>query len=236
MKKLGYHLTAFHDVWHLNIFSRSVENVKFSLKPDKTNWHCTLHEISDVHWWSYLAQSFLGWEMLLTKLVKKIKTHLIFNKFHFFFSKIMPFMRQCGKTMLSWTGHRWQYGTCALHAGYLRLQRHSAYEILNTFPLQQLLHGNTSVLSDTILPILFKFIFVTPKKKIKISIYFSWYRCRFLVQFRRFSIPTQPVLNCSFRPSVLQFVCDRSRKAERNIMKCNIKELYRNMWSTFSFL
>ena len=34
-------------------------------------------------------------------------------------------MRKCGKIWYSWTDHRWQYGACALHAGYPRLQIHT---------------------------------------------------------------------------------------------------------------
>ena len=33
------------------------------------------------------------------------------------FPKFVKFMRQCAKTWLSQTGHRWQYDACALHAG-----------------------------------------------------------------------------------------------------------------------
>jgi len=53
----------------------------------------------------------------------------------FFLSKIEPFMRKCGKIWYSQTGHRWQYGACALHAGYLRLQTHthSQYVLLIIF-------------------------------------------------------------------------------------------------------
>jgi len=34
-------------------------------------------------------------------------------------------MRQCGKICQSRRARRWQYGACALHAGYLRLQTHT---------------------------------------------------------------------------------------------------------------
>jgi len=30
---------------------------------------------------------------------------------------MVPFMRQCGKILWSRTGHRWQYGACAVCAG-----------------------------------------------------------------------------------------------------------------------
>jgi len=32
---------------------------------------------TDTHFWSYLAQFFLEWEMFLTKVVEKIKTHIL---------------------------------------------------------------------------------------------------------------------------------------------------------------
>ena len=34
-----------------------------------------------IHFWSYLAEFFLEWEMFQTKFVEKIKTHFIFNNF-----------------------------------------------------------------------------------------------------------------------------------------------------------
>jgi len=49
-------------------------------------------------------------------------------------------------------GHRWQYGACALPAGYLGPQTHTltTYRlILIAFPLQQRLHKRTSVLRHT---------------------------------------------------------------------------------------
>jgi len=49
-------------------------------------------------------------------------THFMLNNF---FSKIVQFMRQCGKSLWSGAGHSWQYGACALHAGYQRLQIHT---------------------------------------------------------------------------------------------------------------
>jgi len=48
--------------------------------------------------------------------------HLMFNNT---FPKIMPFIRHCGKKWYSQTGHWWPYGTCALHAGWLRPQKHT---------------------------------------------------------------------------------------------------------------
>jgi len=44
------------------------------------------------------------------------KAHFVLN---IFFWKILPIMRKCGKNLYSRTGHRWQYGACALQAVYL---------------------------------------------------------------------------------------------------------------------
>ena len=79
---------------------------------------------TNVHFSSYLAQFFLEWEMFQTKVAEKIKTHISCSV-TFFFSKIVPFMRKSGNILWNRAGHRWQYGACALHAGYLRLQIHS---------------------------------------------------------------------------------------------------------------
>jgi hypothetical protein len=59
---------------------------------------------------------------LQKKVVEKIKIHFMFSNG---LSKIVPFKRQCGKILQSRAGHRWKYGACALHAGYLRLQIHT---------------------------------------------------------------------------------------------------------------
>ena len=36
---------------------------------------------TNLHFWSYLAQFFLEWEMFQTKVVEEIKTRLMFNFF-----------------------------------------------------------------------------------------------------------------------------------------------------------
>ena len=42
---------------------------------------------TDVHFWSYLAQFFLEWEMFQTKAVEKIKTHILGSVIFFLFGK-----------------------------------------------------------------------------------------------------------------------------------------------------
>jgi hypothetical protein len=79
---------------------------------------------TNTHVWSYPAQFFLEWEMFQMKLVQKIKKHIL-RSITFFFSKIEPLIRHCGKIPYSRAGHRWHYGANALYAGYLRLQTHA---------------------------------------------------------------------------------------------------------------
>jgi len=75
------------------------------------------------HFQSHLAHFFLEQEMVRSKAVEKIETHVRFSNF-FFLSEIVPFIR-CGKTPQSQAGYRWEYGTSALHAEHLRLQTHN---------------------------------------------------------------------------------------------------------------
>ena len=59
-------------------------------------------------------------------------------------------MRKCGKILQSGADHKWQYGACALRAGYVRLQTNThnmSYFIV--FPLQQWSHERASKLRYT---------------------------------------------------------------------------------------
>jgi len=49
-------------------------------------------------------------------------THFVFSNFLFFFRKSYRLWDNVQKILQSQKGNRWQYGTGALHAGYLRLQ------------------------------------------------------------------------------------------------------------------
>jgi len=51
-------------------------------------------------------------------------THFKSNIF-FFFSKSCPLLDNVEEYCRTSTGHRWQYGACAMHAGYRRLQTHT---------------------------------------------------------------------------------------------------------------
>jgi hypothetical protein len=73
----------------------------------------------------YQSRSFLLRKRNVSdKVVEKKSKHVLCST-NFNFSNIVPFFRQSRKIWYSRTGHRWLYGACALHAGYLRLQTHS---------------------------------------------------------------------------------------------------------------
>jgi len=86
----------------------------------------------------------------------------------FFFSKIVLFMGQGGKILSSGAGHRWQYGSSALHAGYLRLQIHTL-RYYNTHCFSRTMVVRTrlnATLYIHILPVLFMPVYV--------YVYFPW--------------------------------------------------------------
>jgi hypothetical protein len=74
MQQLGSHGTDFHEISYLRVFRKSVEKVQVLLKSDKNNGYFTW---KSMHF--YLAQFFLEWEMFQTKVVKKVKTHILYS-------------------------------------------------------------------------------------------------------------------------------------------------------------
>jgi len=58
--------------------------------------------------------------MFQTKVVGKIKTHFLLR--NIFPKNLDVYEIMWKKYCRRGAGHRWQYGACALHAGYLRLQ------------------------------------------------------------------------------------------------------------------
>jgi hypothetical protein len=82
---------------------------------------------------------------VLTKVAEKIKMHFLCST-TFFFLKIVPFIRQCGKIWYSHTGHRHNvvHALCILDT---KSYGHTL-KIYNTlaFPRQQLLWEPASVL------------------------------------------------------------------------------------------
>jgi len=74
---------------------------------------------TNMYIWSYFFQLFLEWEIFQTGVVEKVKAHNFFKK------KSNFLWDNVEKILWIPAGHRWQYGACALHAGYLRLQAHT---------------------------------------------------------------------------------------------------------------
>ena len=68
--------TDFHEIWYLNIFRKSLWKIQVSLQPFKKKKK-TLYMKTNKHFWSHLAHFFLEWEMFQTKVVEKIKTHIL---------------------------------------------------------------------------------------------------------------------------------------------------------------
>ena len=139
-----------------DIWGFSVEKIQVPLKSGKNKGYFTRRRMHIF----YQSPHFCSeWEMFRKEVVENIKTHFVFSNY---ISKIVPFMR-CGK-ILSEAGHRWQYGACALHARYLRLQIHTLrlYNI-RCFPLQQWLHERASMLRYTYIACLVNRNFKTSK-------------------------------------------------------------------------
>jgi len=87
--------------------------------------------------WSNFAEFFLEWKMYQRKVVEKIETHTTSSII--FFRKSCRLWDNVKKKWYSRRGHRWQYGACALHAGYRRLH---TFRIWNT--VLMFLRGNNS--------------------------------------------------------------------------------------------
>jgi hypothetical protein len=121
MGQLGSHWTNFHEILYLRIFFRnSVEKTDVSLKSDKNNGYLQWRPI-------YLliisSSVLLRMRNISNRSCRENQnTHFVFKNL---FSIIVPFMRQCGKILQSGADNIWQYGACALHAGYLRLRTHT---------------------------------------------------------------------------------------------------------------
>jgi len=73
------------------------------------------------HFWSYLAQFFLEWEMFQTKVVEKLKTHFMFsNTFSRKSFRLWDNVEKCGTAREATEDNT--LCSCALHAEWLRLQ------------------------------------------------------------------------------------------------------------------
>ena len=74
MKQLGSHWMDFHEIWYLRIFWKSVGKIEVLLLSHKNNGYFTWRPIYICN--HVLLKFSLQWEMFLTKVVHKIKTHI----------------------------------------------------------------------------------------------------------------------------------------------------------------
>jgi hypothetical protein len=82
--------------------------------------------------------------MFQTKVVKKIKTHFIFNNV---FSENRAVYEIKWKNMVEADRPQMTIGACVLHAGYFKAtETHSEYVVLIAFPWQQWLSERASML------------------------------------------------------------------------------------------
>ena len=73
IEQLGSNWTDFHDLSYLSTVE-NLQRIQVSVKSDKNKRYFTWRPI---HFWSYLAHFFLEWKMIQTKVVQKIKTHIL---------------------------------------------------------------------------------------------------------------------------------------------------------------
>jgi len=109
------------DIWVFFFFRKSVEKIQVASKSEKKKR--VLYMNTNTHFRSNFVQLFSEWKNFQKKKLYGKSKHILCSIT--FFSKIVPFMRLIWKILYSRAGHRWQYGACALHAGYLRLQMHT---------------------------------------------------------------------------------------------------------------
>jgi hypothetical protein len=108
---------------------------------------------------SYLAQTFLGWEIFEINVVEKIKTRILCSKC---FSENRAVYDIMWRNIVEPVGHRWQYGACAFSRRiHKATNTHSEYVMFSAFPRQQWLHERASVLRHTTLPVLLYITYTT---------------------------------------------------------------------------
>ena len=84
----------------------------------------TLHK----HLFAFMVisgRSFLGMRNEWDKICRENQNTCRVQYFFFLSSENRAIYEITRKKILSQTGHRWNYGSCALHAGYLNLQTHT---------------------------------------------------------------------------------------------------------------
>ena len=120
---------------------------------------------TNVHFWAYLALFFLEWEMFQTKVVEKIKTHILCSVI--FFRKSYRLWNNVEKccTARQGTGDNIIRGVCCACWICKTTKTHPEYVIFIAFPRQQWLNKRASILRDTHIACLVVYLFFTSEER-----------------------------------------------------------------------
>jgi hypothetical protein len=70
----------FYKVWYLRVYWKSVEKIHISLRSERNVTE--LYMKADIHFWSYLTELFVEWEIRHTKICRENQnTHFVFINF-----------------------------------------------------------------------------------------------------------------------------------------------------------
>jgi hypothetical protein len=100
VEKLDSHWTDLREICYLSICRKSVDKFQVSLKSDRNKGYSTWRPtyISDSN-----SEFFLEWEMFQTKVVEKIKTHILFSITCFrILCCLWDNVKKCGKVIFYW--------------------------------------------------------------------------------------------------------------------------------------
>jgi hypothetical protein len=138
-------------------FRKGVEKMLVALQSANNNRYFTWRP-TDIHFWKYTAQFFVEWNILQTKVVEKIKTHILCSVTFFRKSRrLWDNVEKYGRAGQATGGNiiwRMRFACWITKA----TNTHSEYVILTSFPLQQRLHDCTSMSRYTCILMLLRWI------------------------------------------------------------------------------
>ena len=143
MEQLSFHWTDCHEILYLSIFWKSIKKIQVSLKCNKNNGYVTWRPICIfiiAHWILFRMRN------VWTKVVEKVKTQILCS-ITFFFFKNRAIYEIMWKNTVEWG--RLQMTIWRMHIACwipTTTNTRTEYVTLMDFPLQQWLHGRTSVL------------------------------------------------------------------------------------------
>ena len=155
MEQLASKRTDFHEFLYLCIFRTKKTSRRFKFHYNMTKIP-VLHMKPDVRFSSYLVHFLLEWEMFQTKLVHKIKTHILCSIIFFFFENRAVYVIMWGKRgkvrqVTDETIQRMRIATWILQA----TNTHSEYCNISRFP-------TTTMVART---------------RLKVTLYVHWLYC-----------------------------------------------------------